>query len=74
MAALAALPLTVASAGQVGEAGRTVGEPAAPRADAKTGAHGARRTPSRSAPGSPPPPAAARRSPRRTASRPRPVC
>ncbi|WP_318202531.1 hypothetical protein [Streptomyces sp. SCL15-4] len=43
-AAVAALPLTVASAGQVGEAGRTV-VPAASRADAKTGGHGARRSP-----------------------------
>ncbi|MGW2948638.1 hypothetical protein [Streptomyces eurythermus] len=44
VAAAAALPLTVASAGQVGEAGRTA-VPATTRADAKTGAHGARRSP-----------------------------
>ncbi|MEV4335877.1 hypothetical protein [Streptomyces sp. NPDC049590] len=51
VAAVAALPLTVASAGQVGEAsagraaeaGRSV-VPAASRAGATTGAHGARRT------------------------------
>ncbi|MFF7095907.1 hypothetical protein ACFY9A_26440 [Streptomyces rubradiris] len=45
VAAAAALPLTVASAGQVGEAGRAA-VPAAVRADAKTGAHDARRSPS----------------------------
>ncbi|MCZ0209344.1 hypothetical protein AB0F45_00260 [Streptomyces achromogenes] len=59
VAAAVALPLTVASAGQVGEAGRTAvpaalradaktgrtAAPAAPRADAGTGAHGARRSP-----------------------------
>ncbi|MEU7083050.1 hypothetical protein [Streptomyces achromogenes] len=59
VAAAVALPLTVASAGQVGEAGRTAvpaalradaktgrtAVPAAPRADAGTGAHGARRSP-----------------------------
>ncbi|MFF9522074.1 hypothetical protein [Streptomyces achromogenes] len=59
VAAAVALPLTVASAGQVGEAGRTAvpaalradaktgrtAVPAAPRADAETGAHGARRSP-----------------------------
>ncbi|WP_245172877.1 hypothetical protein [Streptomyces achromogenes] len=59
VAAAVALPLTVASAGQVGEAGRTAvpaalradaktgrtAVPAAPRADDETGAHGARRSP-----------------------------
>ncbi|MFE9905336.1 hypothetical protein [Streptomyces achromogenes] len=59
VAAAVALPLTVASAGQVGEAGRTAvpaalradaktgrtAVPAAPRADDGTGAHGARRSP-----------------------------
>ncbi|MBL1107873.1 hypothetical protein JK361_25345 [Streptomyces sp. 5-8] len=44
VAVVVALPLTVASAGQVGDAGRAAG-PAAPRGDAKAGAGTARRSP-----------------------------
>ncbi|GAB1336571.1 hypothetical protein ACE1SV_31610 [Streptomyces sp. E-15] len=44
VAAAVALPLTVASAGQVGDAGRA-GVPAAVRGDARTGAEHPRRTP-----------------------------